>query len=113
VAQLWAIATDIFSLEQGKRLFPLLGAGASAGAVAGAWIAGQLIKPLGSYKIMLIAVAALCICAAMARLAARWSEFTSMDPAIRTDVSVIVVSWLSLRIAGRALDGQCRGVGTA
>jgi AAA family ATP:ADP antiporter len=69
VAQLWAFATDLFSQEQGKRLFPLLGVGASAGAVAGAWIAGQLIKPLGTYKIMLIAVAALCICAALTRLA--------------------------------------------
>jgi ATP:ADP antiporter, AAA family len=69
VAQLWAFATDLFSLEQGKRLFPLLGAGASAGAVAGAWAAGRLIKPLGPYKIMLIAVAALCICAALTRLA--------------------------------------------
>jgi ATP:ADP antiporter, AAA family len=69
VAQLWAFATDLFSLEQGKRLFPLLGAGASAGAVAGAWIAGRLIKPLGPYKIMLIAVAALCICTALTRLA--------------------------------------------
>jgi AAA family ATP:ADP antiporter len=69
VAQLWAFATDLFSQEQGKRLFPLLGVGASAGAVAGAWIAGQLIKPLGIYKIMLIAVAALGICAALTRLA--------------------------------------------
>src|SRR3984885_3138986 len=69
VAQLWAFATDLFSLEQGKRLFPLLGAGASAGAVAGAWIAGELIKSLGPYKIMLIAVAALCICAVLTRLA--------------------------------------------
>jgi AAA family ATP:ADP antiporter len=69
VAQLWAFATDLFSQEQGKRLFPLLGVGASAGAVAGAWIAGQLIKPLGTYNIMLIAVAALCICAALTRLA--------------------------------------------
>jgi ATP:ADP antiporter, AAA family len=69
VAQLWAFATDLFSQEQGKRLFPLLGVGASGGAVAGAWIAGQLITPLGPYKIMLIALAALCICAALTRLA--------------------------------------------
>ena len=69
VAQLWAFATDLFSPDQGKRLFPLLGVGASAGAVAGAWAAGRLIKPLGTYKIMLIAVAALCICAALTRLA--------------------------------------------
>src|ERR1700743_1943545 len=69
VAQLWAFATDLFSQEQGKRLFPLLGVGASAGAVAGAWVAGRLIKPLGPYKIMLIAIVALCICAALTRLA--------------------------------------------
>jgi AAA family ATP:ADP antiporter len=69
VAQSWAFATDLFSLEQGKRLFPLLGSGASAGAVAGAWLAGRLIKPLGPYRIMLIAVAALCICAALTRMA--------------------------------------------
>jgi AAA family ATP:ADP antiporter len=69
VAQLWAFATDLFSQEQGKRLFPLLGVGATGGAVAGAWLAGQLIKPLGPYKIMLIAVVALCLCAALTRLA--------------------------------------------
>jgi AAA family ATP:ADP antiporter len=69
VAQLWAFATDLFSPDQGKRLFPLLGVGASAGAVGGAWMAGLLIKPLGPYKIMLIAVGALCICAALTRLA--------------------------------------------
>ncbi len=69
VAQLWAFATDLFSQDQGKRLFPLLGVGASAGAVAGAWIAGKLIKPLGTYNIMLVAVAALCICAGLTRLA--------------------------------------------
>lgn len=35
----------------------------------GPWIAGRLIKPLGTYKILLIALAALCICAALTRLA--------------------------------------------
>jgi ATP:ADP antiporter, AAA family len=69
VAQLWAFATDLFSLEQGKRLFPLLGVGASAGAVTGAWIAGHLIKPLGPYKIMLVAFVALCLCSGLTRLA--------------------------------------------
>lgn len=69
VAQLWAFATDLFSQDQGKRLFPILGVGASAGAVVGAWAAGKLIKPLGTYKIMLVAVAALCVCAVLTRLA--------------------------------------------
>jgi AAA family ATP:ADP antiporter len=54
VAQLWAFAADLFTEEQGKRLFPLLGIGASVGAVGGAWAAGKLIGPLGPYNLMLI-----------------------------------------------------------
>src|ERR1700760_4277033 len=69
VAQLWSFATDLFSQSQGKRLFPLLGVGASSGAVGGAWIAGRLIGPLGPYKIMLISAVVLCLCSALTRLA--------------------------------------------
>src|SRR5580658_4177971 len=71
VAQLWAFATDLYTEAQGKRLFPMLGVGASVGAVGGAWIAGKLIEPLGPYKVMLIAAAALCLCAALSRWASR------------------------------------------
>jgi ATP:ADP antiporter, AAA family len=69
VAQLWAFATDLYTEAQGKRLFPMLGVGASVGAVGGAWIAGKLIEPLGPYNVMLIAAAALCLCAALSRWA--------------------------------------------
>ena len=69
VAQLWAFATDLYTEAQGKRLFPMLGVGASIGAVGGAWIAGKLINPLGPYKVMLIAAAALCVCAGLSRWA--------------------------------------------
>src|SRR6202522_1086981 len=69
VAQLWAFATDLYTEAQGKRLFPMLGVGASIGAVGGAWIAGKLIKPLGPYNVMLIAAGALCVCAALSRWA--------------------------------------------
>jgi ATP:ADP antiporter, AAA family len=69
VAQLWAFATDLYTEGQGKRLFPMLGVGASIGAVGGAWIAGKLINSLGPYKIMLIGAVALCLCAALSRWA--------------------------------------------
>src|SRR5277367_2307526 len=69
VAQIWAFATDLYTEEQGKRLFPMLGVGASVGAVGGAWIAGKLIGPLGPYNVMLIAAGALCLCAALSRWA--------------------------------------------
>ncbi len=71
VAQLWAFATDLYTETQGKRLFPMLGVGASIGAVGGAWLAGKLITPLGPYNLMLIAAAALCLCAALSSWAGR------------------------------------------
>src|SRR6202522_2447714 len=71
VAQLWAFATDLYTEAQGKRLFPMLGVGASIGAVGGAWIAGKLIKPLGPFHVMLIAAGALCLCAALSHWAGR------------------------------------------
>jgi ATP:ADP antiporter, AAA family len=69
VAQLWAFATDLYTEAQGKRLFPMLGVGASLGAVGGAWIAGKLIKPLGPYNMMLVGAAALCLCVGLSRWA--------------------------------------------
>jgi ATP:ADP antiporter, AAA family len=69
VAQLWAFATDLYTEAQGKRLFPMLGVGASLGAAGGAWIAGKLINPVGPYNMMLIGAAALCLCAGLSRWA--------------------------------------------
>jgi ATP:ADP antiporter, AAA family len=69
VAQLWAFATDLYTEAQGKRLFPMLGVGASLGAVGGAWIAGKLIEPVGPYNMMLIGAAALCLCVGLSRWA--------------------------------------------
>jgi len=58
-AQMWAYANDVYDVERGKRLFPIVGVGASLGAWAGAAIAGALFERLGSYPIMLIAAAGL------------------------------------------------------
>jgi AAA family ATP:ADP antiporter len=42
VAQFWAFANDLYTDEEGKRLFPIVGVGASAGAAAGALLAGRM-----------------------------------------------------------------------
>ncbi|HEY3494481.1 MAG TPA: hypothetical protein VGK73_07340, partial [Polyangiaceae bacterium] len=49
VAQFWAFANDVYSEEQGKRLFPLVALGASLGAVAGSRVAGLAIPRLGVF----------------------------------------------------------------
>jgi AAA family ATP:ADP antiporter len=47
VAQSWAFANDVLSAEQGRRLFAVVGLGASLGAVLGSKLTGLLLKPPG------------------------------------------------------------------
>lgn len=64
VAQFWALAADIYTEEQGKRLFPVLGIGSSAGAVAGARLAKSLV-PQGPWALMMAAGVLLLACMAL------------------------------------------------
>ena len=59
VAQFWAFAADLFSVEAGERLFVLVAVGASAGAWGGAVASGPLFGALGLYGAMGVAVALL------------------------------------------------------
>lgn len=71
VAQFWAFANDLYNQEQGKRLFALLGLGASLGAALGALVAGLLTDRLkvGVYELMLVAAAAIAGCAGLSQVA--------------------------------------------
>src|SRR5262245_31815378 len=62
VAQFWAFANDIYSQEQGKRLFAIVGIGSSLGAIFGAAMAGRLFVSIGSYAMMLVAGGLLAVC---------------------------------------------------
>jgi AAA family ATP:ADP antiporter len=62
VAQFWAFTNDVYTQEQGRRLFAIIGIGSSAGAVFGAEVAGRLFTPLGPYNMLLIAAGMLGIC---------------------------------------------------
>jgi len=61
VAQFWALAADIYTEEQGKRLFPIIGIGSSVGAVAGARLAKSLV-PHGPDALMTAAAVLLLVC---------------------------------------------------
>ncbi len=53
-AQFWAFANDLYSPDDGKRLFVIVAFGASLGAVVGSFLAGRLIDPLGIYNLLLV-----------------------------------------------------------
>ena len=54
VATFWSFANDVYSAEQGKRLFAVVGIGSSIGALAGAALAGWLLKRLPPQGLMLV-----------------------------------------------------------
>jgi AAA family ATP:ADP antiporter len=61
IAQFWAFANDLYSTERGKRLFPLIGIGASLGAVVGSGLTALLFGGVGPYRLMLLAAAGLLV----------------------------------------------------
>ena len=55
ISQFWAFANDLFTADRGRRLFPVIGIGASLGALVGAGLTALNFKELGAYRLMLIA----------------------------------------------------------
>lgn len=69
VAQFWAFANDLYTREQGERLFPIVGFGASLGAVLGSGVAGALIPVLGVPQLLPVAALLLGVAALLGHLA--------------------------------------------
>jgi AAA family ATP:ADP antiporter len=63
VSQFWSLAADVYTSEQGKRLFAILGIGGSVGAVVGARVA-KWLAPLGPPALILGGAVAVLLCTA-------------------------------------------------
>jgi AAA family ATP:ADP antiporter len=61
VAQFWSFANDLYTSDEGKRLFPIVAFGQSCGAVVGAYLAGRAIDWIGLYPIFLLSGALLAV----------------------------------------------------
>ncbi len=59
VSQFWAFANDVYSEEQGKRLFPIVGIGTTSGALAGAWFTATAFQNMQDSSLLLLAGALL------------------------------------------------------
>ena len=62
VAQFWGFANDLYTEEEGKRLFPLIAFGATFGGYAGGKVTASLTASLGLFQLMLVAGGFLGIC---------------------------------------------------
>ena len=59
VSVFWAFMVDVFSTEQGKRLFGFISVGGTLGAIVGATITASLVQRIGSLNLLLISAALL------------------------------------------------------
>ena len=61
VVQFWSFAADFYSEEGGRRLFPAIAFGATAGSATGAWLAKMLIRwgVCSTYSLLLAAAVTL------------------------------------------------------
>jgi len=63
--QAWSFANSLFDVRQARRLFGLIGAGASFGAIAGGLLARVLVGPVGGTANLLLVLAALIFMSAV------------------------------------------------
>jgi len=81
VSVFWALMVDIFNSEQGKRLFGLLAAGATVGAILGSSITASLVQALGSTTLLFASILLLEVAVFSVRRLSRLSEALKRDPA--------------------------------
>jgi len=79
VAQFWAFASDLYTQEQGRRLFAIIGTGSSLGAVFGAAAAGRLFRLLDANHMMLVAAGLLLACMALTNCVHRREPHTGSE----------------------------------
>jgi ATP:ADP antiporter, AAA family len=119
VAVFWSFMADLFSSEQGKRLFGFIGAGGTAGALLGPALTIGLSVPLGPTNLLIVAIiflelAVFCVYrlenAANARQPAGAKErrvggsaFAALTELVRSPYLIGVAAWVSLLSFGATI----------
>ncbi|MEO7723217.1 MAG: MFS transporter, partial [Chthoniobacterales bacterium] len=63
----WAFMTDLFTVEQGKRLFGFIAVGGSLGAIAGAYLTKLYIRDLGPANLLALSAAIFALAGCLVR----------------------------------------------
>src|SRR5688572_8912295 len=91
VSQFWAFANDIYTEGQGRRLFPLIGVGASLGAWIGSTSVPTLIKTYGftPYTLMLAGAIMLVMALAVTRVINHMQRNPSQPEAAKIEAATL------------------------
>jgi AAA family ATP:ADP antiporter len=116
VSVFWSLMADIFDNEQAKRLFGLIAAGGTAGALVGPALAAVLVLRLGPSNLLLISAALLGWTVVCIRRLIVWREVsprhsggTRGEPALVRDRALGGSVWAGIRLLFRSryLAGIC------
>ena len=66
--QAWTFASSVFDARQARRLFGLIGAGASAGAIGGGLLARELARRIGTVNLLLVLAVLIFLAAVVVNL---------------------------------------------
>src|SRR5215475_5478656 len=66
-AVFWAFMTDLFTVEQGKRLYGFIAVGGTLGAILGAYITKHYVRDIGPANLLIIAAAMFAIAGFLVR----------------------------------------------
>jgi AAA family ATP:ADP antiporter len=119
VAVFWSFMADLFTAEQGKRLFGFIGAGGTAGALFGPVITIGLSAPLGAVNLLIAAAillegAVFCVhrlervvvaptSLDLKRVGLGGSAFAALPELIRSPYLMGVAAWVSLLSFGATI----------
>jgi AAA family ATP:ADP antiporter len=118
VAVFWSFMADLFTSEQGKRLFGFIGAGGTAGALLGPVVTIWLSAPLGPINLLIVAAAFLELAVLCVHRIERVAGPTEVDPrrqrvggsafaalseTIRSPYLLGVAGWVSLLSFGATI----------
>src|ERR1043165_2080795 len=86
-AVFWAFMTDLFTVEQGKRLYGFIAVGGTLGAISGAYITKHFVRDIGPANLLIIAAAMFLIAGFLVRFFP--SGFTKEDkPAAKPEEQI-------------------------
>jgi AAA family ATP:ADP antiporter len=88
IAQFWAFANDLYTQEQGKRLFPLIGVGSSLGAWVGSVRAGYVLESMGPRRLLVGGAITLAICVLLSQLVDRATTRGTPDQSAKSDEKI-------------------------
>jgi ATP:ADP antiporter, AAA family len=103
-AVFWALMADRFSLEQSKRLFAIIAAGGTVGAIFGSWLASVLAERIGTATLLLVAVGFLTAAVGFAGLVAKLQPAPQPEARVR-EPQAPAVDERSI-IGGSAIEGM-------